>query len=117
VDLCFLSTDVNFANRILDPTTCDADPRLVPHASPRQVAGGSVAENILKCQLKPLNQADYAPVIFTAAQFARLQATFASGVCDWTKPGVGQTDPTGPLTFKAGAGGQPLGPVPTSAKL
>jgi hypothetical protein len=117
VDLCFLSTDVIFANRILDPATCDADPRLVPHASPRQVAGGSVAENILKCQLKPLSQADYAPVTFTAPQFARLQAAFASGVCDWSKPGVGQTDPTGPLTFKAGAGGQPLGPVPTSAKL
>lgn len=116
VDLCFLSTDVTFSNRILDPATCDADPRLVPHASPRQVAGGPVVENILKCQLKPLSQSDYAPVAFTATQWARLQATFASGVCDWSKPGVGQTGPTGPLTFKAGPGGQPLGAMPTSSK-
>ena len=47
---------------------CDADPRLPKHASPRQVAGGSLEENILKCQLKPLEPADYAPVAFTAAQ-------------------------------------------------
>jgi hypothetical protein len=115
VDLCFLSTDLTFANRILDPATCDADPRLVPHASPRQVAGGPVAENILKCQLKPLTQADYAPLVFTDTQWARLQATFAGGVCDWSKPGVSQADPTGPLTFKAGAGGQPLPAMPTSS--
>jgi hypothetical protein len=26
---------------------CDADPRLAKHESPRQVAGGSISENIL----------------------------------------------------------------------
>lgn len=114
VDLCYLSTDPTFSNKILDPATCDADPRLVPHASPRQIAGGPLAENILKCQLKPLAQSDYAPVTFTPAQFARLQAAFPGGVCDWSKPGVGQTDPTGPLTFRTGPAGQPLGPLPSS---
>ena len=39
---------------------------LKSNASPRQVAGGSLSENILKCQLKPLNAADYAPATFTA---------------------------------------------------
>ncbi len=115
VDLCYLSSDVNFANKILDPATCDADPRLVPHSSPRQVAGGPRTENVLKCQLKPLAQADYAPVSFSATQFARLQAVFPDGVCDWTKPGVGQVDPAGTMTFKAGPGGQPLPALPKSA--
>jgi hypothetical protein len=114
VDLCFLTSDVTFSNKILDATTCDADPRLVPHSSPRQVAGGPLSENILKCQLRPLAPSDYAPVAFTATQLARLQAVFSSGVCDWARPGVGQTAPISPLNFKAGAGGQPLGPRPTS---
>jgi hypothetical protein len=91
---------------------CDADPRLPKHSSPRQVAGGSLAENILKCQLKPLNVADYAPVAFTSLQLARLRATFPGGVCDWSKPGVGQQEAISPLTFTAGPGGQPLPPAP-----
>ena len=42
------------------------------------------------CQLKPLEKVDYG-VEFTDAEWARLQTTFADGVCDWSKPGVGQT--------------------------
>ena len=93
---------------------CDADPRLQKHASPRQVAGGPLEENILKCQLKPLSASDYAPVVFTAAQLARLNAALPGGVCDWTKPGVGQQEAISPLTFAAGPGGAPLPPAPTA---
>ena len=61
-------------------------------ASPRQAAGGPLAENIFKCQLKPLNFADpdYTGVLFSASQQSRLQAVFPDGVCDWSKPGVEQ---------------------------
>ena len=93
---------------------CDADPRLAKHSSPRQVAGGPLAENILKCQLKPLDVASYAPVTFTAAQLARLGAAFPDGACDWSKPGVGQQDAISPLTFVAASGGRPLPPAPVS---
>jgi hypothetical protein len=93
---------------------CDADPRLARHSSPRQVAGGPLAENILKCQLKPLNPADYAPVVFSSTQLARLQATFPDGVCDWSLPGVGQQAAVSPLTFVDGPGGAPLPPAPVS---
>jgi len=103
-----------FSTPITDMAVCDADPRLAKHASPRQVAGGSIRENILKCQLKPLNTADYAPVTFTGTQLARLMAVFDSGVCDWSKPGVGQQEAISPLTFVAGPGGQPLPPAPVS---
>ena len=113
-DLCFLTGDVTFSNEITDMTLCDADPRLMKHSSPRQVAGGGLMENILKCQLKPLDPADYAPATLTAAQLARLHVVFADGVCDWSKPGVGQQDAISPLTFTAGPGGQPLPPAPVS---
>jgi hypothetical protein len=93
---------------------CDADPRLPKHASPRQVAGGPLTENILKCQLKPLDTADYVPVTFTSPQFARLQAAFPEGVCDWSKPGVSQQEAISPLTFAAGPGGHRLPPAPVS---
>ena len=111
-DLCYLTGDVTFSNEVTDIALCDADPRLMSHASPRQVAGGPLAENVLACQLKPLDTADYAPVTFSAAQLARLHAAFPEGVCDWSKPGVGQQEAISPLTFAAGPGGQPLPPAP-----
>ena len=68
----------------------------------------------LECQLKPLDPVDYAPVTLTAAQLARLRVVFADGVCDWSKPGVGQQEAISPLTFTAGPGGQPLSQAPES---
>jgi hypothetical protein len=114
LDLCFLTGDSNFTTPVTDKALCDADPRLQTHSSPRQVAGGPLEENILKCQLKPLNPSDYAPVVFTPAQWTRLNAAFPGGVCDWSKPGVGQQEAISPLTFAAGPGGVPLPPAPTA---
>jgi hypothetical protein len=59
------------------------------HSEPRIVAGAPIANDVLKCQLKPANPADY-KVRFTPAQAARLRAVFPTGVCDFSKPGVGQ---------------------------
>jgi hypothetical protein len=83
--------------------------------SPHIVAGGPQAENIFKCQLKPLNLSDpdYTGIAFTPSQAARLATVFSSGVCDWTKPGVGQTNAV-PTTFANGPGGQPLPPPPVA---
>ena len=65
--------------------------RLYPSApAPREVAGASVASDVVKCALKPIDVDDYGAA-FTAEQEAELRETFAGGVCDWTKPGVGQT--------------------------
>jgi len=114
-DLCYLTGDVNFTTPVTDMAKCDADPRLPKHSSPRQVAGGPLTENILKCQLKPLDASDYLPATFTAAQLARLYAAFPDGVCDWSKPGVGQQAAVSPLTFENGPGGEPLGPAPQSS--
>lgn len=59
------------------------------HSEPRIVAGAPIANDVLKCKLKPVNAADY-KVKFTAAQLAKLKAIFPAGVCDFSKPGVGQ---------------------------
>ena len=111
-DLCYLTGDVTFSTPVTDMALCDADPRLVKHSSPRQVAGGPLTENILKCQLKALNAADYLPATFSAVQLARLYAAFPDGVCDWSKPGIGQQAAVSPLTFANGPGGEPFGPPP-----
>jgi hypothetical protein len=113
-DLCYLTGDVTFSTPVTDTAACDADARLVRHASPRQVAGGPLAENILKCQLRPISPADYAPAVLSATQLARLAAAFPDGVCDWSLPGVGQQAAVAPLTFVGGPGGVPLPPAPVS---
>jgi len=61
----------------------------------RGVAGQSIRSDIIKCQLEPIDPADYT-VTFTDEETARLHTIFPEGVCDWTKPGVGQTGPLGP---------------------
>lgn len=60
---------------------------------PRQVAGGPLAADVLKCALTPPSREAYA-VTFSDEQWRRLQAVFPSGVCDWTRPGVGQAGVT-----------------------
>lgn len=111
VDFCVVGTE-----RVTDLTQCESrEPRFKVSASPRQVAGGALSENILKCRLKPLSSVDYAPLVFTAAQWARLQAVFPDGVCDWEQRGVEQQRARSPLTFENGAGGESLPREPASA--
>ena len=116
-DFCYLTSDTTFSNKVTNFATCDTDPKLKANTSPRQVAGGPIVENIMKCQLKPLVFTDYTGITFTAGQQARLNTLFPNGVCDWSKPGVSQQDPTSPLTFAAGPGGVSLPPAPTSVPL
>jgi hypothetical protein len=71
---------------------CEA---LYPSApAPREVAGGAIGSDILKCQLKPIEPADY-DVVLTAEQLATLEHIFPTGVCDWSKSGVEQNRPRG----------------------
>lgn len=63
-------------------------PRTLP---PRMQAGAPATDDVVKCQLKPVADADYAPATFTAADRTRLATVFPDGVCDYSKSGVGQT--------------------------
>jgi hypothetical protein len=56
---------------------------------PRMVAGGPLANDIIKCRLKDLDPSDYA-VPFSPVQWDWLQSIFPDGVCDWSKPGIEQ---------------------------
>lgn len=60
------------------------------YSNPRREAGGPLAADVFKCQLKPIDARDYR-VPLAAADRARLGRIFPAGVCDWSKPGVEQT--------------------------
>jgi hypothetical protein len=78
---------------IAEPQVFGRDPgtrcnQLFPsYAFPRYMAGGPLAADIIKCQLKPLERRAYS-VTFSDEQWRRLLAIFPGGVCDWSKPGV-----------------------------
>lgn len=95
------------------PDACGSN---LPHyGSPRSVAGGSLAHDVFKCRLKPLDWARY-PVEFTDDQRQRLTGAFPTGVCDWSQPGVGQQSPAGVWqSFATTTGGQPMPAPPRSA--
>ena len=59
------------------------------HTFPRFVAGAPITNDIIKCQLRPISVDDYS-VKFSADDIARLKKIFATGVCDWSRPGVEQ---------------------------
>jgi hypothetical protein len=118
-DFCLTTTgttDAQVAAQLaLNDPTCP-----VQHeASPRQAAGGPVAENIFKCSLKPMVLSDpaYGGVTFTDAQRARLAAVFPDGVCDWNQAGVGQVPVTPWSSFAGGPGGVGLGTPPVSVNI
>ena len=91
------------------------------YGTPRTVAGGGHPDDVNKCALKPLRREDE-PKALSNAQWAQLQAIFPHGVCDWSRPGVGQ-QPTIPWQTYQDAngnviyGGTPLGPPPESTPL
>ncbi|MEO5735085.1 MAG: DUF6351 family protein [Rubrivivax sp.] len=63
-------------------------PRTPP---PRVVAGSPITDDVVKCQLKPISEADYLPVALTGAEKIRLANVFPDGVCDYGKAGVSQS--------------------------
>jgi Tannase-like family of unknown function (DUF6351) len=110
VDACFTGP-YGASTEVTDKATCAA---LFPYyGDPRLGAGGPLADEVMKCRLKPLDPADY-DVTFTADQWARLQQAFPDGACDWTRPGVDEQPSLSWMTFTNGPGGEPLGRPPRS---
>jgi len=92
-------------------------PGACPHVryydAPTQVAGEGPRNDVLKCRLEPIDAADYPPTMLPA-QLEALKAVFPDGVCDWSRPGVGETGTVPWLTFADGPGGRALGAAPVS---
>ncbi|MEY2474922.1 MAG: hypothetical protein QOG87_237 [Actinomycetota bacterium] len=76
--------------------------------SPRIAAGGPLTEDVIKCELEPVEEVDYPQL--SAAQLATLRAAFPEGVCDWDAPGVGETARSTPW-LSWGDGSRPPTPV------
>lgn len=85
------------------------------YAAPRIVAGGPFTDDVMKCQLKPLVASDYSPVQFTDAEWATLQATFPTGVCDWSQPGIEQQPTIAWMTYADGPGGKAMAAAPMAS--
>lgn len=86
---CYLTATDRIEARLTDPATGRCAATYPVGSDPRLQAGEPMAENVLKCALKPLDFADY-PVTFTASERAELRQAFPSGVCDYARPGAGQ---------------------------
>ena len=92
------------------------------YSTPRGVAGEDEFNDIVKCRLKPLDRNAYGGITFTDDQWAQLQKAFPDGVCDWSKPGVGQQANVAWLTYQDADGhviygGRPMAPAPRSRPL
>lgn len=59
------------------------------YGDPRIAAGAPLTDDVLKCTLKPIRQADYSRPL-SVGQLDRLRAIFPDGVCDYSRAGVGQ---------------------------
>jgi Tannase-like family of unknown function (DUF6351) len=97
---------------------CDIPLVQTRFGTPRTVAGDSIASDIGACRLKPLDRNDnYGPLPFSDAEWAKVEAAFPNGVCDWSKPGKGQRDTVAWLGYqrqdgKVVYGGRRMGSAP-----
>lgn len=64
--------------------------QLYPYfGDPRTAAGSPIANDVLKCTLKPIDARQYSQHL-SEEQLARLKSIFPSGACDYSRQGVGQ---------------------------
>lgn len=112
VDTCFIG-----GQAVTEAAACAA---AYPYFSnPLVQSGAPFATDNIECQLKALDRADYAAAVpaLSDAQFARLQAVFPNGVCDWTKPSADDQPSLPWLTYRAGPSGMPLGAAPAATAI
>jgi hypothetical protein len=87
-DSCFTAK----LEEIKDPARCKT---MFPvYANPRIVAGAPTTDDVFKCEMKPIDKADYKRPV-TDAQLATLRTVFPQGVCDYSKKGVMQRPANG----------------------
>jgi len=89
VDSCWTDEGERFSERASFDAAGKCNTLYPMHAEPRLVAGAPLTNDIGKCTLRSIRYGDY-KVKFSAAQKKRLAAIFPGGVCDFSKPGVGQ---------------------------
>jgi hypothetical protein len=88
VDACWTTDGRKIAEPAVYGQDSECNRLYPPHSAPRLAAGAPLADDIWKCQLKPIDWKEYR-VTFSDAEKARLQTMFPGGVCDWSKPSAG----------------------------
>ncbi len=88
--------DVDVPARVAIPEDFDSGAGLCQAAlpvtrTPRMVAGMPLSDDIIKCQLKPVDAADYTPAL-SPEQLTQVRAAFPRGVCDFTKRAAEDVD-------------------------
>jgi len=95
------------------------------YGNPLTASGGPASNDVMKCKLRPIpnvwpSDGSFGSVPFTRSvgpvigQWDRLRSAFPDGVCDFSRPGVGQVPVEPWTTFTTGPGGTALGPAPRS---
>jgi hypothetical protein len=87
VDACWTADGTKIAEPAVYGVDSQCNRLYPPHSAPRLEAGAPLADDIWKCQLKPIDRNDY-KVTFTPDEQARLKKIFPEGVCDWSRPSV-----------------------------
>jgi hypothetical protein len=100
---------------------CELDQVQTKYGTPLTAAGEGIATDTNECALRPLRRSDYYPIEFSDGEWARLEAVFPTGVCDWSKPGPGQQDTIPWQTYQDARGdviygGEPMGDPPRSRR-
>lgn len=112
VDACFTADGQEIREPASDSNTSQCNQLYPVNGNPRLAAGGRLADDVLKCRLKPVNASSYGRPL-SAAQIVRLEVAFPQGVCDYDERGVGQGQvkdtwlayPRPGVAVKIGAGG------------
>jgi len=95
VDACYPAADAKV-------TKMDRCAELFPFGTDaRLVAGAPLASDTLKCALKPVDANNFA-VSLSGEQLGALRRVFPEGVCDYSKPGIGQVPLAGTWAVYAG---------------
>jgi hypothetical protein len=89
VDACFDEKGTKFVEKQRYDGVSRCNELYPSHGSPYLAAGMPIANDVVKCQLKPVDPGDYEQR-FTAAELERLRRIFPGGVCDYGKLGVEQ---------------------------
>jgi hypothetical protein len=110
-DGCYLSATNLVHQALTYPTGGQCGAVYPVAANPRLVAGEGLSMTALACNLTPLRFRDY-PVTFTAAQKQQLRQTFATGVCNYNRPGIGYRQPLAPWLSYGSSPNRVTGPTP-----
>lgn len=89
VDACYTAAGQEIREPASDSKTSQCNQLYPVSGNPRIAAGGPLADDVLKCRVKPVKASSYGRPL-SAAQLMRLKVAFPQGVCDYDERGVGQ---------------------------